>query len=118
MLPQLSGITLFDADDAALTLTGADNPGGYGEPYQIPENLIDNRNLTLWADLNFSVVKSSTVVLYLADSATVASYALFTAKVNSNRDPVSWTFGIMLDGVKHPTSAVTDFVPPLQRGDG
>ena len=111
---QLSEIKIYDTSGAEVPIVAVSNPDGLTvRASEYPSNLIDGDLSTKWHD---GTPTPNLIILKLSSETTVASYELFTANDPVRRDPVSWTFGILRDGVREPLSDVTDQNPTLTRG--
>ena len=108
---QLSGVVLYDATDAEVTIVDASNPGGSNldGATQGAMKLIDGDNTTKWYSAESHLKKEGIhkegpayLVLKLASPTFVARYKLVTADDNPARDPAGWRFGIASDPA-HPT---------------
>ena len=81
-----------------------------------PENTIDGDTSTKWYDGDFAANGGSTLRLTLPAAAQVVTYEFTTANDRPQRDPTSWTFGILrADGGYEVLGSVSDFVPPEGR---
>lgn len=99
---QLGAIHLYDMFGVRIPIATVSNPGGrHSTAQQLPSNLITHTGGvgSKWYDGNFQSNGNSTIVLALGATSAVNSYELVTAHDVSRRDPVSWSFGKVENGV-------------------